>query len=552
MFTRVLIKYLEQKDPKMHQQAKMIIKDCAERNKRQEPGYESVTASMKERLKKLVGEQYWKRAEAYLKHFLEQKKNSMSGSSGSSQQPKPGQTTGASSSSSSHQRHGYTGPPSQSQHASSSAQRHAEQEKARQLQAAKQRSSASSAAQQSAPTIAGLRQEIANKRQAITGSTSKPGSTPATVAAGSTTTPTTPTGKSAAASKKASSSKRKSGSATPTIANRSKAATVSAPAPAPPVVAPAPVEPPEPEEMPVREYTEFMEMLEHSIDYDWSSAGLLLGSKNDIQLSEEQKNLLYGESQIKPKPAEPMGPFKGWGKQNLVSERAAWARVRLRDQKPSRSAPVVGGGLLTLPGSAKTVPPADTAWVDEEKAEQDAALAMISEATEMYIRGSLEKAIQCARQRQNLDGIRLWHQQHSTPSNTTKPPLAVRLGADVSRQVAQSAGNAAMTCKRMEQALERQTDVPSRERVLNDETLMDATSMADLAMRPMLAKGVENADYHGKRSFEMSGGKRALDPPLGRVPKEAKLEVVDFVMGSNLSDGVGRHRAGTAMSSIFF
>ena len=130
--------------------------------------------------------------------------------------------------------------------------------------------------------------------------------------------------------------------------------------------------------------------------------------------------------------------------------------------------------------------------------------------------------------------------------------LAIRLGCDVSRQFARAAGNAAMTCKRMEQALERQTDLTSRARALNDKTFMEATSMADLAMRPLLAKGVENADYYGKRSFELSGGKRALEPPLGRVPKVAKLEVVDFVMGSNLSDGVGHHKASTASSGIFF
>jgi hypothetical protein len=62
MFTRVLIKYLEQKDKDLHTQAKAIIKDCAEKNKLQTPGYESVTESMKRRLRELVGETYWKKA----------------------------------------------------------------------------------------------------------------------------------------------------------------------------------------------------------------------------------------------------------------------------------------------------------------------------------------------------------------------------------------------------------------------------------------------------------------------------------------------------------
>jgi hypothetical protein len=87
-----LIKYLEQKDPNMHHQAKLIIKDCAERNKRQEKGYESVTAAMKKRLKKLVGEQYWKRAEVYLKHFLEQKEASGTNATSSSR-PQPAKSS---------------------------------------------------------------------------------------------------------------------------------------------------------------------------------------------------------------------------------------------------------------------------------------------------------------------------------------------------------------------------------------------------------------------------------------------------------------------------
>ena len=549
MFTRVLIKYLEQKDPAMHAKAKHIIKDCAERNKRQEPGYESVTASMKTRLKQLVGDNYWKRAEVYLKHFLEQKKQSMQ---------KQGQ--GGSSSSASQQK----GTPGQSS-TSASAQQQAQaqkvaQEKARRQQLAAQRAAAQAKAQQqaaaaaktqqAAPSIESIKADIENKKKALAGGT--------------------PQSKSGKTASKKSSSRRKSSTSTPkskssstaaaTAAAAAAAAASSAPAPAASSGTPQDKQPPEPEEIPPREYTEFMEMLDHAIDYDWESAGLLLGSKTDIQLSEEQRKLLYGTetpAQPKPKPEpkeneEADSLLKGWGKRNLLSERAAWARVRLREHRAQRSNQVVGGGTLTLPGGAASPPPAAAAWVNEEKAEQDQTLTMLSEGCEAYIRDVLEKAIQCARQRQNLDGIRLWHQQHSTSTNTEKPPLAVRLGCDVSRQVAQAAGNAAMTCKRMEQALERQSDVPSRARVLEGETLVEATSMADLAMRPMLAKGVENADYHGKRSFEMSGGKEASEPPLGRVPKKAKLEVVDFIMGSTIADGVGRHKAGPASSSFCF
>jgi hypothetical protein len=45
IFQSVLMKYLEQKDPPLHLRVKAIIKDCAERNRNKEPGYESVTGT---------------------------------------------------------------------------------------------------------------------------------------------------------------------------------------------------------------------------------------------------------------------------------------------------------------------------------------------------------------------------------------------------------------------------------------------------------------------------------------------------------------------------
>ena len=51
-----------------------MIKDCSERNKQREPGYESVTKAMQRRLKALVGAYYWKQADEYLRHFIEQKR----------------------------------------------------------------------------------------------------------------------------------------------------------------------------------------------------------------------------------------------------------------------------------------------------------------------------------------------------------------------------------------------------------------------------------------------------------------------------------------------
>ena len=61
----------------MHCQVKIALKDCAERKKRKESGYGNVTElteSIKHRLIALVGDQYWKKANDYLIHFIEQKR----------------------------------------------------------------------------------------------------------------------------------------------------------------------------------------------------------------------------------------------------------------------------------------------------------------------------------------------------------------------------------------------------------------------------------------------------------------------------------------------
>jgi hypothetical protein len=571
MFTRVLMKYLEQKDPAMHAKAKLIIKDCAERNKRQERGYESVTASMRERLKELVGEQYWKRAESYLKHFLEQRKpGSTSGSSGggggaSSTTAVGGATSGASS---------------QPQQASASSsqqqqqqQQQLEQEKARKAAATSSASSKSSRPTTATPAaIANLRQEISQKRQALSGS-SGPGAAGATAsgAAGATASgSTTPKSSNSKSSKKAT--KRKSGASvtsasprtsgkSPAIGTTPAAAAASSKESTPAATKPAASTPEvQPGELPPREYKDFMEMVDHAIDYDWTTSGMLLGNA-DFELSEEQRKLVYDTP---PPPKASTSPTRlstaaaEWGKRNVVSARAGWARVRLREQNPPSRTPVVADGLLKLPtapgGDTASSSPAtpSSAWVNEETAEQDPVLHMLSEGCESYLKGILAKALVCARQRQNLDGIRLWHQQHKTDENSTPPALSLRLGCDVPRQAARAAANAAMTCKRMEQALERQ-HVPTQNRTLSDETLLQATSMTDLALRPQLSQGVENADYTAKRSLEIYGGKQASssEPPLGRVPKQAKLEVTDFVMGSNFTSRI-RHQAGPASATMFF
>ena len=98
LFVRVLMKYLDTKDPAMHNKVKLIIKDCAARNKRQERGYESATASMRKQLKSVVSETYWKRAEKYLANFMAKKEANVEKEDNSKKEENAGKKLGVSNS----------------------------------------------------------------------------------------------------------------------------------------------------------------------------------------------------------------------------------------------------------------------------------------------------------------------------------------------------------------------------------------------------------------------------------------------------------------------
>ena len=106
-------------------------------------------------------------------------------------------------------------------------------------------------------------------------------------------------------------------------------------------------------------------------------------------------------------------PFalRGWGERNLVSPRVAWARVRRREQPTAEQRMRLKHLQPDAPPIMTMTTPETTAWVHEQKAEEDPVLWLLSEATQIYVTQILQKALVCARQRQNLDGIRLWHQQ---------------------------------------------------------------------------------------------------------------------------------------------
>jgi hypothetical protein len=559
MFTRVLMKYLEQKDPEMHMRAKQVIRECAERNKNKEHGYESVTASMKTRLRETVGEQYWKRADSYLIHFQEmQQKKKLQEAQKSQGQPQVPPSQPQNTLQQHHQQQ------QQQQHAAKQAvlqkqlaKQQEEKEKERlarekleemerqkkllqqkqeelrkQQQQEKLRNQHAAKVQQireaTSQKIAAIKAQASLQRAEAATIQRPPGTAVATLTAITTGVPATKMTESQTSSSSSTAQKRKT-SATGSTASSSASASRT-PSQAVSVTTPtadADLGPP-------REYSEFMEMIDHAVNYDYTTAGILLANKSYVDLSTEQRKLLYGSAASQPKiPPNDHTIRRGWGERNIVTARAAWAKVRLpqleRELKESKSAgPVVAG--ISLPSTKTDSTKIRTSWFNEDRAEQDKTLAVLSEATQIYVKQLLDKALHCARQRENLDGIRLWHMQHSG----AKPPLSLRLGCDVSRQVALADGNAALTVQRMEEALERN---PAPRADLKDpDVLAEASSMGDLACRPKLATAAEKANYSAKRSFEVSGGKDAANaPPFGRVPKQAKIMAHDFELSLELS-----------------
>jgi hypothetical protein len=65
-FTKALVQHWKAKDRTLYVKATAILKDCADRNSRGEPGYDSDSVSKQcmRRLRELVGDQYWKKAES--------------------------------------------------------------------------------------------------------------------------------------------------------------------------------------------------------------------------------------------------------------------------------------------------------------------------------------------------------------------------------------------------------------------------------------------------------------------------------------------------------
>lgn len=313
------------------------------------------------------------------------------------------------------------------------------------------------------------------------------------------------------------------------------------------------------------------------------------------------RDTMLKEVGVLPLPWKLPAIHDGWGEKNVLSVRTAWAKVRLPESEALRAErereekdrkgrepqgasssnligaeerpPVMTEGVLSSPlavssaltpqegsGTQPTMRIEDDTtnhvWYDEKRAEQDPTLALLSEATELFLKSAVEEAIGKARLRQNLDGVRLWHTIHASSAaaigskdnnaNSKPPPALIRLGCDVRRQIALAEGNAAKTYQRMEEAISRQNDSYHMGPSSQDpgRMLLESTSMADLSKRPPLMSAVQTADLDAKRKYAVFGGSESQEPPLGRVPKKAKVTLQDIAVGhlGNRASMIGARR----------
>mmetsp|Transcript_21344 Transcript_21344/g.30516 ORF Transcript_21344/g.30516 Transcript_21344/m.30516 type:complete len:313 (+) Transcript_21344:642-1580(+) len=312
-----------------------------------------------------------------------------------------------------------------------------------------------------------------------------------------------------------------------------------------------------------------MEEVDHAVSYDMTTAMNLLSKENlsDVDLQEEQKQLLYGQRKSSMPPiVSPLSSSdfsasttasSSWSTRNIISSRIAWALIRLPELETSKRANSV----------SPTVPTTDTCcpdkWYNEETAESsDPTLYLISEATQCYIRTILENAVVASRRRCNLDGMRLWHMQHTTTTaaKNTHPPLALRLGCNVRRQLALANGNAAKVSERLEEALARSSN--KKRKSADDEDVvvpswLEATSMGDLSKRVFVKDVAEEkrkeASHHATKFFAEYGGKFAGEPPFGRVPTENVLRLKDIMpsVADLASNKKRRMYASTRYRSLF-
>ena len=599
LFTRFLMKYLKQVDRPMLEKAQLVMRECAKRNRLGEPNYTSLSASIYAHLKRLVGTMHWNKAQNYCRQYIKQKKQLLEQETKERKQAHLNVNAGATS------RITTTTPtplthqplltPTQQEAARRQRQLHQAQLERKRKQTAEIKEVHEKKEDLRKKTQAQQQQQALQKRQQEHQTRSA-------------LMMDLPPSKKKGAKKVDSSCK-------PLTPGNSKVDSKTVVSPMAIMTQESVVESRVHHPAQLREYSELMSMLDHATELDVHSAVLISGRGGDagvLNLEEEQKQLLYGTRNEEKKNETVKGllygrgsldvptingntsgdkagastssttteklesklplHLKGWSERNLVSSRTAWAKLRLMEREEAKQQEVHlptrdschseemkdMRPMITIANAEKVMSSSscnsEWNWYNEDTAEEDQALALISEATQIYTKTLLEGAISMSRQRMNVDGIRLWHIQQSAAAmisgkgvtaggannqvvlsqeshNSRPPPLSLRLGCDVSRQHALAQGNAAKVCQRMEEALMRKSTNGGNERLGSEDSslkLSEADSMDVVSKVPKLQTAVAKADYNAKRSFEVYGGKDSGNPPLGRVPKQARILKNDF------------------------
>lgn len=78
IFVRILFKCLDEKDPQLRAKAKRVVQQCTLRNREGNPEYAPLVDVVERRLRCIVGEANWTRAEYYLRHYLARTNNQRS------------------------------------------------------------------------------------------------------------------------------------------------------------------------------------------------------------------------------------------------------------------------------------------------------------------------------------------------------------------------------------------------------------------------------------------------------------------------------------------
>jgi hypothetical protein len=248
--------------------------------------------------------------------------------------------------------------------------------------------------------------------------------------------------------------------------------------------------------------------------------------------------------------------FNQYMKSNILTPRMAWARLRLPNYNDWENS-----------ARASTV----AKWEGLQTAKNDRAAAMLSCATEVFIKRILTGAVRSAQRDAELDGVRLYEAVRKTDCEPA--PLGMVIGCDLLKQVAQSHVAIGKTILAQEKHLaQKYKNMDQREPSnANNNTTASHRQNVVSSMTGKYVSASPSMGSLGKRKYdenrvkEMSGMIQKLETyvkgldegshPIKVVPKDGvvKVDVAHIkaaVAGMAEGAGIGRKR-NTAISDLW-